>query len=141
MSRRKSLKVYDLLMWLKEGLSNDNVKVELLNTKEDLAKTFNRIKCFIQYVGIDYKNPKAGVGVAKFAVYVVGKTIFNNDDSIVKNLDTLRERVLELNDDNNLIGECPAYLTDRIGVIEEKFNNTDTLEFIYSLVIGVPVAV
>jgi hypothetical protein len=56
-------------------------------------------------------------------------------------LDILRERVLELNDNEYLTTKCPAYLTDRVGVIEEKFNNTDTLEFIYSLVVGVSIAV
>jgi hypothetical protein len=135
----RELKTFELMQWLQNELSDENLNIELLNKKDDLVKTFDKTKIFIQYIGLDYTNPKGGAGVVKFAIYVVGRTLFNNNNNIVRVLDTIRNKVIRLPYDNENMADIPAYLNGKIEIKEDKFNNTETLEFIYSLVIGIPV--
>jgi len=126
-----------LLKELQTKLSDDNLQIELLNTKDDLSKFgFNGAKVYIQYIGVDYKNFRQGT--AKFVFYVVDKAIINNKGAISDKLDYLREKVLNLGDLENcfLVGS-----TDNIKILEEKYNNTPTLEFIYSLVLGLEIMI
>ena len=139
MSRK--LQTFELMQWLQNELSDENLSIELLNKKDDLVRTMDKTRRFIQYIGLDYTNSRGGVGVVKFAIYVVGKTINNKNNNIIKDLDTIRNRIVALPYDNENMADIPAYLNGKIQVAEDKFNNTETIEFIYSLVVGIPVIV
>ena len=135
-------KVYDLLEFFKNKINEDFANgVEVLNRKDDLMKVGNKIRVFMQYGGIDYKNGKAGSGVVKVVFYVIGKRVYNTkDDNIPKVLDNLRDTIYKLNLPINEKSKF-GYMTDFPLLLEEKFNNTDTLEFIYSLVVGIPIII
>jgi len=127
-----------LLKELQTKLSDDNLQIELLNTKDDLSKFgIKGAKVYIQYVGMDSKDYRRGR--AKFVFYVVDKAIMNNKGAISDKLDLLRANIYSL-DDNftncHLVGS-----QEDIKIIEEKYNNTQTLEFIYSLVLSLEVMV
>jgi len=135
-------KVYDFLDFFEKKLNSiSNNKIKKLNLKEDMAKVGNNINIFMQYGGIEYREGKSGSGIIKVVFYVVGRRVFNNkDDNIPKVLDNLRESIykldLPINSKTNF-----GYINDFPLFLEEKYNNTDTLEFIYSLVVGIPITI
>jgi len=136
-------KVYDFLEFFKNKINEDFVnEVEVLNRKDDLMKVGNKIRVFMQYGGIDYKNDKAGSGVVKIVFYVIGRRVYNTkDDNIPKVLDNLRDTIYKLDLPINDKSVDFGYIADFPLFLEEKFNNTDTLEFIYSLAIGIPIII
>ena len=135
-------KVYNFLEFFKDEINKNFAgKVEVLNVKDDLMKVGNKIRVFMQYGGIEYKDGKAGSGVVKVAFYVVGRRVYNTrDDNIPKVLDNLRDSIYRLDFPINEKSEF-GYIADFPLLLEEKFNNTDTLEFIYSLVVGIPIII
>ena len=134
----KKLNTTGLLKELQEKLSDDELKIELLNTKEDLSKIgLNGAKVYIQYIGTDYKNFRRGI--AKYVFYVVDKAVLNNKGAISDKLDLLRYNILNMNKNFN---SCfLSDTTESVKIIEEKYNNTPTLEFIYSLVLGLEILI
>jgi len=135
-------KAYDFLEFFKDEINkNFTNEVEVLNVKDDLMKVGNKIRVFMQYGGIEYKNGKAGAGIVKVVFYVIGKRVYNTkDDNIPKVLDNLRDTIYKLNLPINEKSKF-GYMADFPLLLEEKFNNTDTLEFIYSLVVGIPIII
>ncbi len=137
------LNTFELQKEVINFLKENNKNLKLLNTKQDLL--YNGVKgnkLFLQYAGVDYKKNKRRA-VVKFVIYIVNKKITNDDDSIVKDLDNLRYSILNL----DITRFTSAYIVnededeDGIRILEEKYNNTDTLEFIYSLAFGINVLV
>lgn len=132
------MKVYELQNKIIEYLKNENIEVVLLEKKEDLTKILNKPKIFIQYTGINYKN--LAVGTANFTFYLVDKRLENKDGKLISLLDDLRDAIKGMNFRNiNVKGVVDK--TGSIKIVEEKYNNTPTLEFIYSIVLGVDVII
>ena len=135
------LNTYKLQNELIKHLKAYNERIKILNTKQDMV--YNSVKgnnLFLQYVGIDYKTDRRAV--VKFVIYIVNKKIYNNDDSITKDLDIMRYAIKDI----NLLNSENCFLatdnqTNGIILLEEKYNNTDTLEFIYSLVFGINILI
>ena len=125
---------------INKALEDKKIRVERLNTKDDLLKIGSKIKAFWQYAGIDYKDDKSGAGVVNIVFYVAGRKIFNDDNSIPLILDNIREALYNLDIEIEQ-GYSFGYLADYPLFVEEKYNNTDTMEFIYSLVVGVPILI
>ena len=135
------LNTYKLQNEIIEHLKSYNKRIKILNTKQDMI--YNSVKgnnLFLQYIGVDYVTERKAV--VKFVIYIVNKKIYNNDDSIIKDLDEMRYAVKNM----KLYNSENCYLvtddqTNGIKLLEEKYNNTDTLEFIYSLSFGINILI
>jgi len=139
-----NIKTFELTNYLYEELKKridlNKTDFKLLNTKKDLLQTGIKNKAFLQYVGIDYKEQK---GLVKFAIYVTNKTIYNNNNSISSSLDDFRSAIDDIVLGNNAFDDFDYCYLDKkkLSILEEKYNNTDSLDFIYSLVFGVKVVI
>ena len=135
------LNTYKLQNEIIEHLKSYNKRIKILNTKQDMV--YNSVKgnnLFLQYIGVDYVTERKAV--VKFVIYIVNKKLYNNDDSIIKDLDEMRYAVKNM----KLYNSENCYLvtddqTNGIRLLEEKYNNTDTLEFIYSLSFGINILI
>jgi len=132
------MEIYDLQNKILGYLKNNGIDVIYLDKKEDLTKILNKPKIFMQYTGINYKS--LAVGTANFTFYLVDKRLENKDGKLISLMDDLRNAIKGMNFRNiNVKGVVDK--TDSIKTVEEKYNNTPTLEFIYSIVLGVDIMI
>lgn len=132
------MEIYELQKRILDFLKGEGVDVVLLDKKEDLSKILNKPKIFMQYTGINYKS--LSVGTAQFTFYLVDKRLENKDGKLIKMNDILRDNLKKLYF-GNLEVKGVVDKTDSIRITEEKYNNTPTLEFIYTMVLSVDIMI
>lgn len=122
------LNILELQNKIIEKALESNIELKELTSKKDLDSVSSGIISFIQFVELNYINPR--VAIASFYIYTTAKTISSvQKDNVAKRLDEIRNALLLKSFD---YGGTEDKNWVMIKINKEQFANTETLNFIYT---------